>query len=163
MEIGAPPEGDDPEAQVQYLKRVVEAFAATGNPRIRPLRRKLDTMLERLAAGAERATGDQAVESLARAFAVEVSELQRQTYDLLLTVINQTRATLRVKLKQGMPADERVDTEKLQRALAAFAQGLRKMLVAAKKGDKRAHDEAARELEAAGRLLDETADELKGQ
>jgi hypothetical protein len=164
MDIGAPPAGDDPEAQVEYLIRVVTAFQATGNPRIKPLRKRLDTMLERLAEGGERLApeDEEGIQELATELATEVHGLQRQTYDLLLTVINQTRATLRVKLKQGMPPNERVDTEKLQKSLAAFAQGLRKMLVAAKKGDKQAHDEAARELEAAGRLLDETAGELEG-
>ena len=85
------------------------------------------------------------------------------TYELLVTVINQTRATLRARLKQGMPPAERLDTEKLQKALGGFAQGLRKMLAAAKKGDKAAHDAAAAELEAAGNLLDETSEEIKQQ
>jgi len=163
MDIGAPPEGDDPEAQVQYLVRVVEAFQATGNPRIKPLRKKLDGMLERLAEGAESIESDDEVEVLARELAVEINGMQRQTYELLLTVINQTRATLRVKLKRGMPSDERFDTEKLQKSLAAFAQGLRKMLAAAKRGDRQAHDDAAVELELAGKLLDETSQELKEQ
>ncbi len=155
LDIGAPPEGEDPEAQVEYLKRVVTAFAATGNPRIKPLRKKLDTMLERLAAGAESARTEDELRTLAQEFAVEINALQRQTYELLVTVINQTRATWRVKLKQGgLPPGEKLDTEVLQKALAAYAQALRKMLAAAKRGDKAAHDAAARELEHAGELVD---------
>lgn len=161
-DIGELPKGDDPEAQVEYLRSVVDAFHATGNPRIKPLRRKLDAMLARLADGAESASSEAELKALAEEAAGAVADLQRQTYDLLLTVINQTRATLRVRLQQGVPPNERLDAEKLQSSLAGFAQALRKMLSSAKKGDREGHDAAARELEAASRLLDDTAGELKG-
>jgi hypothetical protein len=158
--IGAPPEGQDPEAQLSYLKRVVEAFQATGNPRLKPLRQKLDQALLAVAQGAERNLDP---EKLAQQFAREVDELRFQTFELLVTVVNQTRATLRVKLRQALPPEQRVDTEKLQKALGLFAQGLRKTLTAAKKADPQASDEGNRLLDEAGKLMEESGRELQGQ
>jgi hypothetical protein len=156
-QIGAPPVSEDPEAQLSYLKQVVGAFDATGNPRIKPLRHKLEEALEKLARGTERNVDP---ERLAREFAADVDALRLQTYDLLLIVINQVRATLRVRLKQGISPSDRVDTEKLQKALAVFSQGLRKMLRARKNGDARAEEEAKDILGEAGRALEESGNQL---
>ncbi|MBI5511775.1 MAG: hypothetical protein HY903_23715 [Deltaproteobacteria bacterium] len=148
--IGAPPQGTDPEPQLAYLRRVVDAFHSTGNPRLRPLRQKLDDALEELARGAAKNLDP---EKLAREFGARVTDLRLQTFDLLLTVINQVRATLRVKLQRGMPWSEKIDTEKLQQALGLFSQGLRKTLAAARKADPQAHDEGNKLLEEAGRMM----------
>jgi len=155
--LGAPPQGSDPEAQLTYLKQVVGAFEQTGNPRVRPLGRKLEEALAQLARDSERGADP---EKLARQFSAEVATLRHQAYDLLLTVINQVRATLRVKLQQGVPAPQRADTEKLQKALALFSQALRKTLNAAKKGDTAAQSEADHMLSEAGALLEESGHEL---
>ncbi len=155
--LGTPPEGDDPEAQLSYLKGVVHAFELSGNARVRPMGRKLEDALARLAAAGQRG-GDP--EALAREFAGEVNELRQQAYDLLLTVINQVRATLRVKLQQGVPGPQRGDAEKLQQALAAFSQALRKGLVAVKKGDREAQKEADKLVAEASALLGESGREL---
>ena len=157
--IGAPPAGSDPEAQLSYLKRVVEAFDSTGNPRLKPLRQKLDNAMIELARGSERNLDP---EKLAKQFAREVDDLRLQTFELLVTVVNQARATLRVKLHQILPPGERVDTEKLQKALGLFAQGLRKTLAAAKKADPQAKDEGNRLLDEAGKLMVESGQELQG-
>jgi hypothetical protein len=157
MALGAPPAGEDPEAQLTYLKQVVSAFAAAGNPRLKPLGKKLDQAFEHLASGAERG-GDP--EALARKLHAEVSALQIETYELLLTILNQARGTLRVRLQQGMPPPKRADTEKLQQALGGFAQGLRRFLSARKKGDAQAVREATKAIEEAGKLLAESGQEL---
>ncbi|MBI3179417.1 MAG: hypothetical protein HYZ27_07125 [Deltaproteobacteria bacterium] len=157
--LSTPPEGNDPEEQLNYLKEVVHAFETTGNARVRPLGRKLEDALARLAVAGQRG-GDP--EKLARQFAQEVSELRLQAYDLLLTVINQVRGTLRVKLQQGMPGPRRGDSERLQKALAAFSQALRKALVAVKKGDRDAQTEADKLVSEASTLLDESGRELAG-
>jgi hypothetical protein len=157
LEIGAPPDGEDAEAQLTYLKRVVAAFESTSNPRIKPLRRKLEEALADLADGAGRGAD---AESLATQFAGQVDALRAQTYELLLVVINQVRATLRVKLKQGVSPGERVDTERLQKALAFFSQGLRKTLRAQKSGDPDGQREAREMLSDASRALEETGVQL---
>lgn len=159
LDIGAPPEGNDPEAQLSYLKTVVAAFHASGNPRIKPLSRKLDIALEDLARGGQK---NDDPTKLAKQFAAQVDALRLQTYDLLLTVINQVRATLRVKLKQGMPPDERVDSEKLQEALGVFAQGLRKLLSSIKKGNSEGLAEGGKLLDDAGKLIRGSGSELLG-
>ena len=158
--IGAPPEGSDPEAQLSYLRRVVDAFHSTGNPRLRPLRQKLDLALADLARGTERNLDP---EKLAGQFSAQVDELRLATFELLVTVVNQARATLRVKLHTILPPGQRVDTEKLQKALGVFAQGLRKTLTAAKKADPQARQEGNRLLDEAGKLMDESGHELQGQ
>lgn len=155
--VGDPPEGQDPEAQLTYLRKVVGAFQGTDNPRIRPLKKKLNEALLRLAGGSERGVDPQ---ELAGKFSDEVDALRLQTYDLLLTVVNQVRATLRLKLKKGMAGAERVDTERLQKALALFSQGLRKTLLATKKSDSKAYDAAVQVLAEAGQVLEETGHQL---
>lgn len=155
--VGDPPEGQDPEEQLTYLRKVVDAFQGTDNPRIRPLKKKLNEALLRLAGGSER---DVDPEELANKFAGEVEALRLKTYDLLLTVVNQVRATLRLKLKKGMATTERVDTERLQKALALFSQGLRKTVLATKKSDSKAFDDATQVLAEAGLVLEETGHQL---
>ena len=160
LNVGAPPAGSDPEEQLTYLRKVVDAFHVTGNPRLRPLRQKLDLALEELARGTERNLDP---ERLAREFSAEVEELRLQIFELLVTVVNQVRATLRVKLHQSLPPDSRVDTEKLQKALGLFAQGMRKTLTAAKKADPQAREEGNKLLDEAGKLMEESGHELERQ
>jgi hypothetical protein len=156
--LGSAPAGEDAEAQLVYLRQVVTAFAVTGNPRLKPLGRKLDQAFARLAHGAEHGRDPQ---SLARDLDADVRALQIEVYELLLTILNQTRGTLRVKLQQGMPPPERADTERLQQSLGAFAQGLRRFLAASKKGDKQAVADATKAIEEAGRLLADSGRELE--
>ena len=156
--VGAPPEGPDPKAQLEYLRRVVDAFHSTGHPRLKPLRQKLDHALEELARGAKRHA---APEKLAREFAQEVAELKLQTYELLVTVVNQARATLRVKLRHILPPEQRIDTEKLQKGLGLFSQGLRKALVGARKQDAAAQAEGKATLAEAAQLMTESGREIE--
>ncbi len=155
--LGTPPASGDPEGQLHYLRRVVDAFHQTGNPRLKTLRQRLDQALLELARGAERGADP---DVLARGFAANVNQLQLQTFDLLTTVVNQARATLRVKLTQPLPPRERAEQEKLQKALGAFSQGLRKTLAAARKPDDAARDEANRLLTEAGQLMEDAGQEL---
>ncbi|MEE8409920.1 MAG: hypothetical protein V3T05_09960 [Myxococcota bacterium] len=155
--VGDPPAGQDPEAQLTYLRKVVDAFQSTGNPRIRPIKKQLNEALLRLGGASERGVDP---EELAKTFAGEVDALRLRTYDLLLTVVNQVRATLRLKLEKGMATTERIDTERLQKALALFSRGLRKTLLATKKRDTKAHDDATQILAEAGQVLEETGHQL---
>ena len=82
--LGAPPEGDDPEGQLRYLRQVMDAFSQTDNPRVKPLGRKLDVALEKMAKKSERGADP---ETLARELHAEVRALSLQTYELLLTVL----------------------------------------------------------------------------
>jgi len=156
--LGAPPEGDDPEGQLRYLRQVMDAFSQTDNPRVKPLGRKLDVALEKMAKKSERGADP---ETLARELHAEVRALSLQTYELLLTVINQVRATLRIKLQRGMAGDERLKSEQLQDGLALYAQGLRKLLSAIKKGNQQGQDEGSEMLQRASLQLDAIGQQLR--
>src|SRR5690349_15687914 len=90
--IGVPPEGASPEAQLDYLGKLVEAFEITEHPRLKPLRKKLNAALKALARGADNNV-DPAI--LAKRFAGDITELQAQTYELLAAVITETRVKLK--------------------------------------------------------------------
>jgi len=152
-----PPSGNDPAAQVDYLERVVQAFEQAGNPRLAPLKKRLHATLAEVARGAER--GDDP-EKLAREFAAQVAELRLQTYDLLSVVINQVRATLRVKLQGSLAPPERLDAESLQKGLGEYAQGLRKLILAIKKRDATLEAEAQKLISAANELLSAAGKQL---
>lgn len=155
----APAASASPEEQLRYLEGVVEAFRTAGNPRIKPLQKQLTSALERLHRGAERGEDR---EALAMTLSEDITELRLQTFELLLVVVNQVRATLRVKLQHGLPAPERVDVTELNKSLTLYAEGVRKLVSAFKKNDdasirvaSEALDAACAQMSASGRTLGE--------
>lgn len=154
--LGPPPEGNEPRSQLLYLQRVMEAFAQTAEPRVAPLKRKLQAAVTRLAQGTER---EEEPEQVAARFGAEVARLRLESYELLLTLVNQVRATLRVQLARMMPPDKRIDSELLQKGLGIYAQGLRKLVTALKTDDESKRAEAHTLLDEAGKLLESSAHE----
>lgn len=156
--LGPPPASADPAAHLAYLKGLLDAFAQSTEPRIKPLKEKLESTLQSVARAVERG---EATEVVATRFAKELTELRIAVYDLLLTVVNQVRATLRVQVPRSTPEAQRVKMDDLQQALGDFAQGLRKLVAALKKGDVAKQEEAIREVEKAGSSLDSSGHALE--
>ncbi len=142
QELAGPP-ASDPESQLAYLKRMVQLFHRAPHPRVKALRRKLDAALIQLVEAAE--TGRSPAE-LAEELAGHIDALRSETFELLLTVVNQVRGTLRVRAKNS-PAE-------LQDGLQLFSQALRKMVAAMRKGDLCGETEAQRQLDEAASLLE---------
>ena len=155
--IGAPPEGEDPRQQLLYLQSIVAAFEKTPNPRIKPLQKQLGTAIENLAVSVER--GDPPAQ-IGQRFQRDIRDLRVQTFDLVLVVVNQFRATLRVKLQAGMAPPQRLDMELLQRALGEYAQAVRKMIGAMKKGDAQTAKEAGEMMDRANAMLDQSREQM---
>jgi hypothetical protein len=151
--IGAPPETDDVREQLLYLERVLEAFQKTPHPRLKPLRRQLCKAIENLGLAVQR--GDPP-EEIARRFTDEARDLRRQTYELVLTVVNQFRATLRAKLQAGMAAPQRTDMELLQKGLREYAHAVRTMVSAMRNNDDQAAKAAGAQMELANALLNQS-------
>ena len=79
---------------------------------------------------------------------------ENDTFDTLLTIVNQVRGTLRIKLQGGMPKPERDEAERLQEGLQGFSKGLRQVLLGAQHGDAAAEQAGLRLLDEAVRALD---------
>ena len=141
--LGPPPPGDEPEAQVAYLQGVLAAFEQTRHPRLKPLRRKLQRALKGL--GSPQAQRDPA--RAAAQFARELQALRLQTFELVATLASQVRTALAAQHK-GAPLPGDVHTVDL--ALEEFGRGMRKAVVALRRGDARAEDEARELLRGAG-------------
>ncbi len=147
--LGALPE--ESRAQLSWLKRLVEVFHQAPDPRIKALRRQLDEALLRLSAGHEERE-DPA--ELGRDFAARIERLRHDTFDTLLTIINQVRGTLRIKLAGGMPKAARAEAERLQDGLSHFSRGLRQVLLGAQSGDAAAEQAGQKLIDQALRALD---------
>ena len=140
--LGAPPGDEDPRAQIQYMIGVLQAFEDVREPRMKPLRDKLHSAIAELEHDDDGKVRER--------YAASVQALQIETYDLIVVVVSQVRATLRAQLARGMSKPDRLDTERLQRDLGDFSQAMRKLVAAIKKGDHAKRLEAERLLEAAG-------------
>jgi hypothetical protein len=148
QELGTPPAGSAKD-QLGYLRRMVELFHKVEHPRLRALRRKLDATLVQLVQSAEgKAPADVAAELAAR-----LEGLRRETFEVLLVVVNQVRGTLKSKLAGPHNAAARAASERVHEGLTRFAKGLRELLSAADK-----HDEG--KVEKAEKLMDEAAKSL---
>jgi len=157
-DLGAPPATDAPPAeQLRYLEGVIEGFRNAGSPRIKPLQKQLTDALERLQRGLDRGT---APEEIAAQLSGDVAALRLQTFEILLVVVNQVRATLRVKLQGGLPTPERLDVEALNRGLGLYAQGVRKLVAAFKKNDEQAVRQASEALDEASALMSQSGQTL---
>ncbi len=152
-----PTPSSPPEEQLRYLEGVVEAFRSAGNARIKPLQKQLTLALERLHRGAGRGEDRDVV---AMQLADDIAELRVQTFELLLVVVNQVRATLRVKLQRGLAPPERLDVTALNKGLTLYAEGVRQLVVAFKKGDEHAVQSASRALDEASALMKTSGEAL---
>ncbi|MCK5688132.1 hypothetical protein KAI87_02620, partial [Myxococcota bacterium] len=110
-ELASPDEGADHHAHLAYLVSLLEAFEQTGDARIKPMRRKLHTAIIELTEGTEQGLS---TEELALKFQKRIADLQVQTYEVLNIVVNQLRATLRMKLKRSPPMVGGVNMQELQ-------------------------------------------------
>ena len=128
----------------------MQVFESAPHARIKPLQKQLNIAIEHLTRGIQ-TTGNP--ESIAKQFVSDVRDLYVQTYEIMSVLVNQFRATLRVKLISGMPPPEQTDVDKLQQALAEYAQALRKMIAARKKGDDEAAKMASGQMERAAEVL----------
>jgi hypothetical protein len=137
--------------QLAWLKRLIEVFHRAQDGRIKTLRRQLDDALVQLALGHEAGTD---ADELGRDFAARIERLRHDTFDVLLTIVNQVRGTLRAKLQGGMSKTARDEAERLQDGLQLFSKGLRQVLLAAQSGDAAAEAQGSRQLDEAARALD---------
>lgn len=136
--LETPPQDPDPKAQLQYLCQVVEGFAASQHPRLRPIKRKLYAALKRLTTDGP--TGDP--KFLAERFAQDVIALRIETYELLHVVVNQSRASLRLLSSERQQTPARVSIDDLQAGFDLFSQGLRKAITALRQSDTAQEHEA---------------------
>jgi hypothetical protein len=144
LEALRPPAADaDPEVRLGFLAALTFALGEAGGPRLAELGRRLAEALRALAAG--HARGEEA-RVLGRRAAAEVRDLELEAYDLLSVVVNQVRATLRVRVEGGLRPAGEVRVDRLQEGLAEVSKGLRKLLGAARRGDVEAERQGATEV-----------------
>jgi len=130
--LSAPPPIGDPQATLEFLKGVAQSFAAAEHPRVKPLQKRLSEAIDHLSRSLQ---AQERPQEIAARFVTDVRDLYVQTYELISVLVNQFRASLRVKLLAGMPAPDKINVELLQQALSDYAQAVRKMIAAQKKGD----------------------------
>jgi hypothetical protein len=151
QKAGAPPE--EPKAQLGYLRNMVELFHRIENPRLKALRRKLDAALMQLVQSSE---GKKAAE-VAEELATRLEALRRETFEVLLVVVNQVRGTLKAKLAGGLTPAGRASSEKLHQGLTRFAKALRELVTATERNDPEAASAAGKLMDEAARTLDAEA------
>ncbi|MBC7792651.1 MAG: hypothetical protein H7Z43_03000 [Clostridia bacterium] len=150
--VGPPPPTDDPHAQAEYLTQVLDAFAAIQEPRIKPLRARL---LSALAELHDNEDGKGRERHVAAMKAVQID-----VYELVITIINQIRTTLKVQLGRGMATPARLGMEKLQKQLGDQVRAMLKTVSALKSTDSAKFAEAARLLEEAQRGMQELQEQI---
>lgn len=119
---------NDPQGQIDQIEQVLVVLEEIGHPRIKPIKKKLRRALARVGEGAQ---AGRSAEVIAKQLATDLRELRRATYDLLTTVVNQLRGTLRVK-KAEISVAERDDAERLMHGLGLFAKAMNKMSAASR-------------------------------
>lgn len=129
---------NDPQAQIDQIEQVLAVLEEIGHPRIKPIKKKLRRALARVGEGAESGRSE---EIIAKQFAADLRELRRATYELLNTVVNQLRGTVRMKKAEMSPA-EREEAERLMNGLGLFARAMQKMISASRKDDERGRTRA---------------------
>lgn len=141
--LGAPAADATPEQQLAFVAALTQGLGEAGGPRVAELGRRLDEAFRALAAG--HARGDEP-RALSRRAAAEVRDLELEAYDLLSVVVNQVRATLRVRVESGLRPTGDLRLDRLQEGLAEVSKGLRKLLTAARRGDSDAERQGAAEV-----------------
>lgn len=140
-ELGLPPE--DPLGQLEWLKQMVVALETARDTRLKPLKKRVRKLV--LDFDRNRKLG-KAPEEIGEHAHRQLRELRIETFTIVLRLIQQIDASVKVQLaKEGpasaLPADA---TDYLQR-LAEFGSKLRRLLIALKKNDRAA--EAALQAE----------------
>ncbi len=131
------------EKQYEFLIELVQAFKTYEHPRLKPLEDKLRVSLQRVVKSAEASVSP---DNLAAQFAEDLADLRLQTFELLLTVMNQVRASMKVALQSGGRLPGRLQMQDLERSLGTFSIGLRKAIHGYKKGDASQNEQANRLL-----------------
>ena len=156
VELGPSPPDDDPVAQADYLRRLALALEQTGNPRVKPLKKKVNGMVRRFAESAKRG---EPPERFAHRFAEEMRELRVMSHEFLLTVVNQVRTTLKTRLQPGSPHAKDVDQLRAQKAFRIYAKALHKLIGAIKRGDSAEERQASDMMRDARDLMRATGEE----
>jgi len=150
---------NDPQAQIDQIEQVLAVLQEIGHPRIKPIKKKLRRALARVGEGAESGRSE---EVIAKQLVADLRELRRATYELLTTVVNQLRGTLRVKKTELSPA-ERGEAERLMNGLGLFAKAMSKMTVATRKDDDAARDRAVEMMNEAHAAMKDGEDSASGR
>lgn len=149
---GPGPAIGDAQAQIDQIEQVVAVVNEIGHPRVKPIKKKLRRALARVGEGAAAGRSE---EVIAKQLTADLGELRLATYQLLNTVVNQLRGSMRIK-KREMSPDERKEAERLINGLGLFARAMHTMIRASRSDDEDTRQRAVELMNEAHAAMKET-------
>ncbi len=134
VELGPPPE--DPQGQLEWLEKMILALEKARDARLKPLKKRLRTLMVDFERNHKLG---KAPEEIGEHFHRKLRDLKIETFTVLLRLIQQIDAGVKVQLaKEGPEASADPEALDYLRQIAEFAIKLRRLLRAMKNNDKEA-------------------------
>jgi len=160
--IGPAPPRSDPEAQLRYLESMLLAFKQSGHPRIKPVKKRV---LKALATFTKQVESGRDPEVVGKALQKDIDAAKLQSFELVVSIVNEISAKLGIRAKGSIPPAEREAITQMREAMGDFSGALRKLVKAIKNKDTQAEEAAmellnasAPKLKTAGRTSQELAE-----